>query len=66
MGAVALMELAVLAIRYAPTVKRGASEIIAGAQQVWEGVTADYPPTEEEQAQYDAALKEAHDAPQNS
>jgi hypothetical protein len=60
------MELAVLAIRYAPTIKRGASEVIAGAQQIWDSATADHPPTEEEQAQYDAALKEAHDALQNS
>jgi hypothetical protein len=53
-------------IKYAPQIKDGAEDIIEGAKQVWAGLTAETPPTDQQQAEYDAALKAAHEALQNS
>lgn len=53
-------------VRHAPQLISAGQQAVEGAQKVWDAVTAEHPPTPEQQAEYDQALQEAHDALQRS
>lgn len=53
-------------VKAAPTLISAGKDAVEGAQKVWDAVTADHPPTQEQQTEYDRALQEAHDALQRS
>ena len=60
MGAIAtILPLVLEALKLAPTLVSTGAQVVAGAQQIWTGVTSDHVPTTAEQAQYDAALATA-------
>lgn len=59
MGVAVILPLVLEALKLAPTLVTEGPKVIAGAKQVWEGVTSEHVPTADEQAQYDAALAAA-------
>lgn len=61
-----ILNAVIEAIKAAPTLIDTGKDLIEGAQKMWESVTAENPPTEAQQAEYDKALQEAHDALQKS
>lgn len=66
MSVAAILPLVLQALKLAPGFIQTGGEIIEGAQKIWNGVTAEQPPTPDQQAEYDRALQEAHDALQRS
>lgn len=53
-------------IKQAPQLIQTGQQVVEGAQQIWDTVTSETAPTDEQQAEYDRALQEAHDALQRS
>lgn len=53
-------------IKAAPQLVQAGKDAVEGAQKIWDAVTSENPPTPEQQAEYDLALQEAHDALQRS
>lgn len=66
MGVAVILPLLLELLRLAPQFIEVGGEIVDGVQKIWEGVTSNHPISPEQQAQYDAALQEAHDALQRS
>jgi hypothetical protein len=61
-----MIPLVIELVKYAPTLIKGGMEIIDAAQDMWVTLTAEEPPTPEQQAEFDAALEAAHHALQES
>lgn len=53
-------------VKAAPQLVQAGADLVDGAQKVWSAVTSENPPTPDQQAAYDAALQESHDALQRS
>jgi len=67
MGMVAtILPLVLEALKAAPQLVSTGREVIEGAKQIWDGVTAEEPATPDQQAQVDEALRVAHEALQNA
>jgi hypothetical protein len=61
-----ILPLVLEALKMAPQLVSTGREVVDGAKQIWAAVTAENPPTADQQAEYDAALDAAHRALQNS
>jgi Flp pilus assembly pilin Flp len=61
-----LLPVLLALLREAPALVATGAEVVEGVKKIWAGVTAEVPPTADEQAEYDAALLAAHTALQNS
>lgn len=66
MGASAIISAAITVLQNAPALVSGVQEAIAAGKQLWDIATNDTPPTDDQLAQYDAALQAAHKALQAS
>ena len=66
MGVSAIISAAITVIQNAPALISGVKEAIDAGKQLWDIATAEAAPTEDQLAQYDAALKAAHEALQAS
>lgn len=53
-------------VRQAPQLVQTGRQVIDGARELWSIASSERPPSAEEQAEYDRALQEAHDALQRS
>jgi len=62
----AILPIALELLKEAPAAIEVGGEIIDGVKKIWNGVAAVNPPTADQQAQYDAALRAAHEALQAS
>ena len=54
-----ILPLVIEAFKLAPQLISTGREVVEGAKQIWESVTAEDPPTAEQRQQYDAAEAEA-------
>lgn len=61
-----ILSLLIEIMQHAPQLKQGAEDVISGAERMWDGLSKNQPPSDVQLAQYDAALKAAHDALQRS
>lgn len=63
MGAVAIyLPIILEALSHIPMLINTGQQVVDAVEEIWDGVTAEEAPTEEQQAQVDEALRVAHEA----